>query len=74
MALQTTGLWLRVERKGDVVSTLYSTDGTNFQDIADPVTLDGLAKDVEIGVMITTRDREDIIQNRLGEFRVKIID
>jgi regulation of enolase protein 1 (concanavalin A-like superfamily) len=74
MALQTTGLWLRVERKGDNIDTLYSTDGTNFQPIADTVTLDGLAKDVSIGVMTTTRDRESTIENRLGEFRVKIID
>ena len=33
-----------------------------------------LATDVEIGVVITMRDRESIIQNRLGEFQVKIID
>jgi regulation of enolase protein 1 (concanavalin A-like superfamily) len=74
MALQTTGLWLRVERKGDNIDTLYSMDGTNFQQIDSTVTLDGLAKDVQIGVMITTRDRDDPIQNRLGEFRVKIVD
>jgi regulation of enolase protein 1 (concanavalin A-like superfamily) len=69
------GLLLRVERKGDEVHTLYSVDnGQTFEDIADPVTLDGLAQDVEIGVMITTRDRDTPIQNRLGEFQVKIID
>jgi hypothetical protein len=69
------GLLLRVEREGDVVKTLYSVDGgQTFEDVADPVTLDGLAQDVEIGVMITTRDRDDPIQNRLGEFQVKIID
>jgi len=68
------GLFLRVERKGDEVQTLYSVDGKNFDPIDAPVTLDGLAKDVEIGVMITTRDRDTPIQNRLGEFRVKIID
>jgi len=73
-AFQTTGLWLRVVRKGDNIDTLYSTDGTNFQPIDATVNLTGLAKDVEIGVMITTRDRDDPIQNRLGEFRVKIID
>ena len=68
------GLFLRVEREGDVVRTLYSLDGKTFDQIEDPITLDGLAKDVEIGVMITTRDRDDPIQNRLGEFQVKIID
>jgi regulation of enolase protein 1 (concanavalin A-like superfamily) len=68
------GLFLRVERQGDEVRTLYSLDGKTFDPIDDPVTLDGLAQDVEIGVMITTRDRDDPIQNRLGEFRVKIID
>jgi regulation of enolase protein 1 (concanavalin A-like superfamily) len=68
------GLFLRVEREGDVVRTLYSLDGQNFEPIDEPVTLEGLAQDVEIGVMITTRDRDAPIQNRLGEFRVKIID
>ena len=68
------GLFLRVERKGDDISTLYSTDGTTFLPISDPITLTGLAKDVQIGVVITMRDRESVIQNRLGEFQVKIID
>jgi regulation of enolase protein 1 (concanavalin A-like superfamily) len=69
------GLLLRVEREGDEVRTLYSVDGgQTFEPITDPVTLEGLANDVEIGVMITTRDRDAPIQNRLGEFQVKIID
>ena len=74
VALQTTGLWLRVVRTGDNIDSLYSTDGTNFQPIDATITLTGLAKDVEIGVMVTMRDRETIIENRLGEFQVKIID
>jgi hypothetical protein len=69
------GLLLRVEREGDEVRTLYSLDnGQTFEPIADPVILEGLAQDVEIGVMTTMRDRDQPIQNRLGEFQFKIID
>lgn len=69
------GLLLRVEREGDEVRTLYSVDsGQTWEPIADPVFLEGLANEVEIGVMTTMRDRDQPIQNRLGEFQFKIID
>jgi regulation of enolase protein 1 (concanavalin A-like superfamily) len=66
-ALQSTGLWMRVEREGDEIRTLYSTDGTNFEAIDEPFVLEGLANEVRVGLALGARDRDAPIQNRLSE-------
>jgi hypothetical protein len=71
MALQTAGIWLQVKRTGNNVATNYSMDGKNFQPIDDPVTLDSLAADVQIGLQQGARDRDDPIQMRLSESEFK---
>jgi regulation of enolase protein 1 (concanavalin A-like superfamily) len=70
-ALNKGPIWMRVERKGDEIATLYSLDGTTFQPIDDPFMLPGLAADVQVGLQIGARDRDDPIQNRLSEAQFK---
>jgi len=60
-------IWMRVERTGDDIATLYSIDGTTFEPIDDPYTLPSLPQEVEVGLQLGARDRDQPIQNRLSE-------
>jgi regulation of enolase protein 1 (concanavalin A-like superfamily) len=71
VALNKGPIWMRVERRGDEISTLYSLDGKTFDPIDDPFTLTGLASDVQVGLQLGARDRDDPIQNRLSEAQFK---
>jgi regulation of enolase protein 1 (concanavalin A-like superfamily) len=66
-ALNKGPIWMRVERRGDEIHTLYSLDGTTFEPIDEPFMLPGLAADVEVGLQLGARDRDEPIQNRLSE-------
>jgi hypothetical protein len=57
---------LRLTRKGDVITAEYSTDGTTFQKVGDDLTIGGLAKDVEVGLCITSHDA-----NRIADMAVR---
>lgn len=67
IALNQGPIWLRVERTGDDIATLYSLDGTTFEPIDDPFNLPGLAQEVEVGLQLGARDRDSPIQRRLSE-------
>jgi regulation of enolase protein 1 (concanavalin A-like superfamily) len=47
---------LRLTRKGDAITAEYSLDGTTFQSGGDAIAISGLAKDVEVGVALTSHD------------------
>jgi regulation of enolase protein 1 (concanavalin A-like superfamily) len=66
-ALNKGPIWMRVERTGDDIATLYSLDGTTFEEIDAPFNLPGLAAEVEVGLQLGARDRDQPIQNRLSE-------
>jgi hypothetical protein len=70
-ALNTGPIWMRVERTGDDIATLYSLDGTTFEEIDAPFNLPGLAAEVEVGLQLGARDRDQPIQNRLSEANFK---
>lgn len=62
---------LRVTRNGATITTEYSLDGTTFQAINDPVELAGLTSEVEVGIGLTARDRDEPILNRITEMRFR---
>jgi regulation of enolase protein 1 (concanavalin A-like superfamily) len=70
-ALNKGPIWMRVERQGDNIATLYSLDGTTFEPIDEPFNLPGLAQEVEVGLQLGARDRDEPIQNRLSEAQFK---
>jgi hypothetical protein len=72
-AIMKAPVHLRIERRGDEISTFYSLDGTTFEPIQDPVTLSGLANEVEVGVALTARDVDSNLRPRITEVQVRDI-
>jgi hypothetical protein len=72
-AITKAPVHLRLERRGDVISTFYSFDGATFEPMGDPVSLAGLPNEVEVGVALTARDRDDNARPRISEVQFRDI-
>jgi hypothetical protein len=64
---------LRLERKGDEISTFYSLDGSTWEPVGDPLTLSGLPNEVEVGIAVTSRDRDSNLRPRISEVKFRDI-
>jgi regulation of enolase protein 1 (concanavalin A-like superfamily) len=66
----TPPVWLRLTRKGDVITPESSTDGKTWQPAGDPQTLTGLAATVNVGLAITSWNRGIISEAQFSNISI----
>jgi regulation of enolase protein 1 (concanavalin A-like superfamily) len=64
-------LFLRLTRNGDTITPEYSLDGTEFKSGLGPITISGLANEVEVGVAHTSHDTARISEVKFRDIKIE---
>jgi regulation of enolase protein 1 (concanavalin A-like superfamily) len=64
-------LYLRLTRQGDTITPEYSLDGTTFQAGSAPITVSGLAAQLEVGVGHTSHDASRISEVKFRDIKIE---